>query len=74
MPIEPTMNVERERERRAQHEHVAVGEVDELEDAVDERVADRDERDDQAVGRPIRSAVSSTSNALSSAMRRCRRR
>ena len=36
-------------ERRAEHEHVGMGEVDEFEDAVDEGVADRDERDDQAV-------------------------
>ena len=38
---------------RADHEHVAVGEVDELDDPVDERVADRDERPDGAVGQPL---------------------
>ena len=36
----------------AEHEHVAVREVDQLEDAVDERVAERDERVDGAVREP----------------------
>ncbi len=35
-------------EEPAEHEDVAVGEVDELEDAVDERVAERDERVESA--------------------------
>jgi hypothetical protein len=35
---------------RADHEHVAVGEVDQLDDPVDERVADGDQRPDGAVG------------------------
>ena len=39
---------EGDREHAAEHEHVAVGEVDQLEDAVDERVAQRDERVDAA--------------------------
>ena len=39
-----------EREHRAEHEHVAVGEVDELDDAVDEGVAERHQGEDQAVG------------------------
>ena len=34
---------------RPEHEHVAVGEVDELDDAVDEGVAECDEREDQAI-------------------------
>ena len=34
---------------RPEHEHVAVREVDQLEDAVDERVAERDERVERAV-------------------------
>ena len=41
---------ERNRRERPHREHVAVGEVDQLDDAVDERVADRDERPDGAVG------------------------
>ena len=43
---------EGDREHAAEHEHVAVREVDQLEDAVDERVAQRDERVDGAVGEP----------------------
>src|SRR4051812_16969665 len=41
---------ERGRDERAEHEHLAVGEVDQLDDAVDERVADRHQRPDGAVG------------------------
>ena len=37
----------------ADHEDVAVREVDQLDDAVDERVADRDQRPDRAVGQPL---------------------
>ena len=37
-----------EADERADHEHVAVREVQELEDAVDERVAERDQRVDAA--------------------------
>ena len=40
----------RARDEPGQREDVAVGEVDELEDPVDERVAERDE----AVDRPVR--------------------
>jgi hypothetical protein len=40
---------ERDREHAGEHEHVAVREVDELEDAVHQRVAQRDERVDGAV-------------------------
>ena len=36
----------------AEHEDVAVREVDQLEDAVDERVAERDERVERALGEP----------------------
>ena len=39
-------------EHPAEHEDVAVGEVDQLEDAVDERVAERDEPVDGAVREP----------------------
>ena len=38
------------RDERADHEHLAVGEVDQLDDSVDERVAERDQRPDRAVG------------------------
>ena len=40
---------EQEGQHRAEHEHVAMGEVDELDDAVDEGVAEGDEREDEAV-------------------------
>ena len=40
---------EGDRDHPAEHEHVAVGEVDQLEDAVDEGVAERDEPVDGAV-------------------------
>ena len=43
---------DRRRDHPADHEHVAVGEVDQLEDAVDERVAERDERVERAVRQP----------------------
>ena len=42
-----------DRDERADHEHVAVGEVDQLDDAVDERVAERDQRPDRAVGEAV---------------------
>jgi hypothetical protein len=42
----------RGREHPAEHEHVAVREVDQLEDPVHERVAERDERVDGAVREP----------------------
>ena len=47
-------DVERDRRRDhpADHEHVAVGEVDQLEDAVDERVAESDERVERAAREP----------------------
>ncbi len=43
---------DRRRDHPADHEHVAVGEVDQLEDAVDERVAERDECVERAVREP----------------------
>ena len=36
----------------AHHEDFAVGEVDQLDDAVDERIAERDQGDQGAVGEP----------------------
>ena len=54
------------RERRAEHEHVGMGEVDQLEDAVDEGVTDRDEGDDQAIRPADGQRLDSSSNALSS--------
>ena len=41
----------------AQHEHVAVGEVDEPEDAVHHRVADGDERVEAAQGQGVRQVL-----------------
>jgi hypothetical protein len=41
---------ERHGDERPDHEDLAVGEVDQLDDAVDERVAERDERPDRPVG------------------------
>jgi hypothetical protein len=41
---------DRDRDERADHEHLAVGEVDQLDDPVDQRVAEGDERPDRAVG------------------------
>ena len=43
----------RVRDEAADHEQVAVGEVDQLDDAVDERVADGDQRPDGAVGEAV---------------------
>ena len=43
---------DRRSDHPADHEHVAVGEVDQLEDAVDERVAERDECVERAVREP----------------------
>src|SRR3954453_7889 len=43
---------DRDRQDGADHEALAVGEVDQLDDAVDERVAERDERPDRPVGQP----------------------
>src|SRR3972149_3765008 len=40
---------DRERHERAEHEQVAVREVDQLDDPVDERVAEGDERDERSV-------------------------
>src|SRR5262249_27003175 len=42
-----------ERDEQAQHEHVAVGEVDEADDPVDHRVAEGDEGEDGAPGDPV---------------------
>ena len=51
--LEPEeVRAEGDREHAAEHEHVAVGEVDQLEDAVDERVPERDERVDAARREP----------------------
>ena len=47
--VRPNDRHERRDEHRPEHEDVAVGEVDELEDPVDERVAERDEAVDRAV-------------------------
>ena len=41
-----------EREEGAHHEDFAVGEVDQLDDAVDQGVAERDQRDQRAVRDP----------------------
>ena len=50
---EPDRPEERERREGADHEDVAVGEVDQLDDPVDQRVADGDQRPDGAVGEPV---------------------
>ena len=42
----------RARDKAAEREDISVGEVDQLENAVDERVAERDERIDRALGQP----------------------
>ncbi len=54
---EPERGPERERDQRADHEHLAVGEVDQLDDPVDHRVAERDQRPDRAVGDPVDEVV-----------------
>ena len=41
------------RDERPDHEHVAMGEVDELDDPVDHRVAEGDERVDRAEGQEV---------------------
>ena len=46
----PSSADQRQRQERRQHEQIAVGEVDQLEDAVDHRVAQRDQREHHAVG------------------------
>ena len=48
-PVAPTTVRANE---RAHHEDFAVGEVDQLDDAVDEGVAERDQGDQRAVGHP----------------------
>ena len=50
--VRPMARKGRQRQHRAEHEDVAVGEVDQLDDAVDEGVAQRDEGVDQAVREP----------------------
>ena len=50
--VQPERPDERGGDERADHEHLAVGEVDQLDDAVDERVTDRHQRPDGAVGDP----------------------
>ena len=47
----------RDRQHRAEHEDVAVGEVDQLEDAVDQRVPERDQRVDHAERQPDQEEV-----------------
>ena len=44
--LQPERGSEGHREHPTEHEHVAVGEVDQLEDSVDERVPECDERID----------------------------
>ncbi len=44
----PERRVHRDRDERADHEDLAVGEVDQLDDAVDQRVPERDQRPDGA--------------------------
>ena len=41
-----------ERQECAEHEHVAVGEIDQLDDPIDHRVAQRHQREQRAVGQP----------------------
>ena len=48
-------------DERAEHEHVAVGEVDQLDDPVDERVAERDQRPDRPVRDPGLDVVEASS-------------
>ena len=48
----------------AEHEDVAVGEVDQLEDPVDERVAERDQRVDEPFVSPIRKTLKKSVGAL----------
>ena len=43
---------QRQRQERRQHEQIAVGEVDQLQDAVDHGVAERDQGEHHAVGEP----------------------
>ena len=50
--VRPTVPQMPERDERPDHEDLAVGEVDELDDPVDERVAERDQGVDRAVGEP----------------------
>ncbi len=49
---EPKRRPQPDRRERADHEHVAVGEVDQLDDPVDERVPHRHQRPDRAVREP----------------------
>ena len=51
--VRPMRADQRVRHEAAEHEQVAVGEVDQLDDAVDERVADGDQRPDGAVGEAV---------------------
>ena len=54
---DPERRVERHRDERADHEDLAVGEVDQLDDAVDERVPERDQRPDRADREPVDDVV-----------------
>ena len=47
--VRPILPEPSRRDERADHEDLAVGEVDQLDDSVDERVAERDQRPDRAV-------------------------
>ena len=47
----------RARDEPREREHVAVGEVDQLQDAVDERVAERDDAVDRAAREPVEADV-----------------
>ena len=49
---DPSPADHRKRKERAHHKDLAVGEVDELDDGIDHRVAERDQRDQRAVGEP----------------------
>ncbi len=52
-PVEAQRHQEPERHERADHEDVAVREIDQLDDAVDHRVAQRDEGIDRADGQRV---------------------
>ena len=51
--VSPSVAPQRDGRERANREDVAVGEVDQLDDPVDERVADCDQRPDGAVRQPL---------------------
>ena len=53
--------IKRQRQKRAEHEHVAVGEIDQLDDPVDHRVAQGDQREQRAVGQADQGILQKTS-------------